>query len=185
MRKIVASLGMSLDGVIEAPWAWPVKDNTEETDSTFWSLVDSSDALLMGRVTFGEFAQYWADEKVIRSEQVKRKPLMDNMQKYVVSSVNIDTSAWANSTLIKDNVAEEITKLKQRPGKNITVPASATLVGWLLHEGLLDELHLFLFPMVLGKGKRLFEEGAGQAVLTLISSQNLNDGIMHLVYRTS
>ena len=86
MRKIVASLGISLDGVIEEPWSWPVKDNTEEMDKAFWSLVDSSDAILMGRVTYEQFAEYWSHEEEVRTEQVKRIPQMEQIRKYVVST---------------------------------------------------------------------------------------------------
>lgn len=184
MRKIIASLSISLDGVIEKPWEWPIKDNTEETDKAFWSLVDSSDALLMGGVTYQEFVEYWSHEEGIRAEQLKRVPLMEQIRKYVVSTT-LKTTEWANTTLIEDNVVEEITKLKQLPGKNITIPASATLVDWLLHQGLLDELHLFLFPLVLGSGKRLFKEETGQTVLKLASLDTLSNGVVHLVYQTN
>ena len=182
MRKIVASLGTSLDGVIGEPWNWPVKDNTEEMDKTFWSLVDSSDTILMGRETYEQFAEYWSHEEGVRTEQVKRIPLMEKIRKYVVSTT-LKTAEWANTTVISGNVAEEITKLKRSSGRNIIIPASATLVEWMLHQGLLDELHLFTFPIVLGSGKRLFKERSGQLVLKLVSADTLSNDIVHLVYR--
>ncbi len=181
MRKIVASLGTSLDGVIAEPWNWPVKDNTDEMDKEFWSLIDSSDAILMGRTTYEQFAEYWSHEEGIRTEQVKRIPLMNKIRKYVVST-SLRTAEWSNTSVISGNVFEEITKLKRESGKDIVIPASATLVEWLLNQGLLDELHLFTFPIVLGNGKRLFKEGSGPLVLRLLSANTLPSDIVHLVY---
>jgi dihydrofolate reductase len=79
-------------------------------------------------------------------------------------------------------MATEITKLKQQPGRNINVSGSGTLVTWLLRQGLLDELHLLVFPVVLGRGKRLFEPGGGQAPLKLAGSQALSTGVLHVTY---
>ncbi len=182
MRKIVASMSVSLDGVMEAPWKWPVKDNTEEVDKMYWALVDAGDVLLMGRVTYEEFAEYWSHEQRVRAEQVRRIPGMKKMRKYVVSST-LRKAEWTNTTLIREHVAEEIAKLKRQPGKDITVPASGTLVEWLLHQGLLDELHLFVFPVILGSGRRLFKEGGGQAILRLTSSDTLSADVLHLIYQ--
>ena len=101
----------------------------------------------------------------------------------VVVSTTLDRAKWQNSTLISGNVAEEISQLKQRPGRNINMSGSGTLVSWLLREGLLDQLDLLQFPVVVGRGKRLFEGEGGQAGLTLAGSQTFSSGVVHLSYQ--
>ena len=90
---------------------------------------------------------------------------------------------WRNSTLIEGDVAEGITKLKEQPGKNIGTTGSATLVRWLLQEGLLDELALLLYPIVVGEGKHLFEDWAGEMPLRLADSKTFGNGVVSLTYR--
>jgi dihydrofolate reductase len=101
----------------------------------------------------------------------------------VVVSTTLDRAKWQNSTLISGNVAEEISQLKQRAGRNINMSGSGTLVSWLLREGLLDQLDLLQFPVVVGRGKRLFEGEGGQAGLTLAGSQTFSSGVVHLTYQ--
>jgi dihydrofolate reductase len=101
----------------------------------------------------------------------------------VVVSTTLDQAKWQNSTLIGGNVAEEISQLKQRPGRNINMSGSGTLVTWLLREGLLDQLDLLLFPVVVGHGKRLFEGECGQAGLKLAASETFSTGVVHLTYQ--
>lgn len=93
------------------------------------------------------------------------------------------TNEWRDSTLIRGDVAGQLSQLKQQPGKNILVIGSAALVRWLLREGLLDELDLLLFPIVTGGGKRLFDGGGGQIPLTLTGSQAYSNGVVHLTYQ--
>ena len=88
-----------------------------------------------------------------------------------------------NCTLIKENVAEEIERLKQQPGKDIEISGSGTLVGSLLQDGLLDELRLMIHPVVVGSGKRLFEESEKQTALDLVDSKNFSTGVVYLTYR--
>jgi dihydrofolate reductase len=107
---------------------------------------------------------------------------MNNFPKVVVSAT-LDRADWQNSTLIAANVAEEITKLKQQPGRNINMSGSGTLVTWLLREGLLDQLDLLLFPVVVGHGKRLFAGEGGQTGLELTGSQTFSTGVVHLTYQ--
>jgi dihydrofolate reductase len=107
---------------------------------------------------------------------------MNNTQKYVVSTTLNDVSAWQNSTLVTGNVVDEIAKLKQQEGGDIGVTGSATLVQWLLREGLLDELHLLVHPITLGSGKRILDEKAGKVPLKLIESRTLPNGVLYLIY---
>src|SRR6266704_1597736 len=106
---------------------------------------------------------------------------MNNTPKFVVSTT-LDKVEWQNSTLITGNFVEEITRLKEQPGKNIAISGSPTLVRWLLREGLLDELHLLVHPIVVGHGKRLFEGEAGQVPLKLVDSKTFSTGVLSLNY---
>jgi dihydrofolate reductase len=102
--------------------------------------------------------------------------------KFAVSTT-LEEVGWNNSTLIQDNVAEEITELKRQPGKDITILGSGTLVRSLLRDNLLDELRLMVHPIVLGSGKRLFEEGGDQKRLELVDSKTFSTGVLYLTYQ--
>jgi dihydrofolate reductase len=177
MRKIVAGLFISLDGVIEAPHTWHFPYFNDEMGATVGAQMAASDAMLLGRVTYEEFAAFWpsapADDPFTA--------VMNNTPKYVVSTT-LDTADWQNTTLINGNIAEEIAKLKQQPGKNIGVTGSAMLVRSLLRENLLDEIVLMVHPIVVGKGKRLFEGEGGQVPLKLIDSRTFGTGVACLTY---
>jgi dihydrofolate reductase len=108
---------------------------------------------------------------------------MNNTPKYVVSKTLEEPLEWNNSTLIKDNVAEEIAKLKQQPGKDISITGSPTLVRSLLADDLLDELRLMVHPIVVGSGKRLFEERGDQKALELVDAQTFSTGVLYLTYQ--
>jgi dihydrofolate reductase len=178
MRKIVAGLFISLDGVVESPDQWHLPYFNEEAGQTVQTQMDAADAMLLGRVTYQEFAGYWptapADDPITAQ--------MNNTPKYVVSTT-LDSADWQNSTLIKGDVAEELARLKQQPGKNIGITGSATLVRSLLREGLLDELHLLVHPIVVGHGKRLFEPEDGTIPLKLTDSRTFSTGVVHLTYQ--
>lgn len=100
-----------------------------------------------------------------------------------MASTTLENAEWENSVLVRGDIAAEITKLKQQPGKNIGVSGSGTLVGWLLRQGLLDELDLLLFPVVVGHGQRLFDSPGNQAALELAQSEAFSTGVVHLTYR--
>ena len=179
MRKIVAGLFISLDGVIERPDQWHFPYFDEEMGEAIGSQMAASDAMLLGRVTYEEFAAYWPNQ----SSEVEMADEMNNTPKLVVSTTLDSVDDWQNSTLIKGNVAEELTRLKQQPGKNIGITGSGTLVRSLLRDGLLDELNLLLHPIVVGKGKRLFENGSAQTPLKLVQSQTFSTGVLSLTYQ--
>ncbi|MGW5627899.1 dihydrofolate reductase family protein [Streptosporangium sandarakinum] len=136
MRKIVAGFFLSLDGVMESPEKWHFPYFNEEMGQAVAAQAAGADAMLLGRATYQEFAGYWptAGDDPMAAQ-------MNETPKYVVSST-LKTLEWQNSTLISGNVTEEIARLKQGPGRDISITGSATLVRSLLREGLLDELRL-------------------------------------------
>jgi len=179
MRKIVAGEFVSVDGVMERADQWHFPSGSDEMGAVVGEQMANSDAMLLGRVTFQEFASFWPSQK---EDEVPGAAHMNDTPKYVVSSTLDDVSAWQNSTLITGDVAAEIAKLKEQPGRDIGVTGSATLVQWLLREGLLDELHLLVHPITLGSGKRILDEKAGRVPLKLIESRNLPNGVLYLIY---
>ena len=179
MRKVTAGLFVSLDGVVESPEKWHFPYFNDEMGEAVVAAISSSDAMLLGRVTYQEFAAYWPG---VSSEDEPFATHMNNTPKYVVSKT-LDKAEWNNSTLISGNVAEEITKLKQQPGKNIGITGSATLVQSLLQDDLLDELGLMIHPVVVGSGKRLFQEGGGPKGLKLVDSMTFSTGVVSLTYQ--
>jgi dihydrofolate reductase len=177
MRKIVAGLFISLDGVIEAANDWIGPWFSPELGQAVGSMIAAQDAMLLGRVTYEEFAAHWPHQAGETADT------MNGTAKYVVSGT-LTSADWKNSTLIPAaTAATEIAELKQRPGKNIGMTGSATLVAWLLREGLLDELHLLVFPVVLGSGKRLFGREGSQVGLRLAASEAFPTGVVHLTYQ--
>jgi dihydrofolate reductase len=178
MRKIVAGLFISLDGVVEAPNTWHFPYFNDEMGAAIGASIEESDAMLLGRVTYQEFADFWPNQ----SADDPFTGIMNNTPKYVVSTT-LNQVDWQNSTLINGNIVEEITKLKNQPGKNINITGSGTLVRSLLRDGLLDELILFQHPIVIGSGKRLFaEEGYPQTPLKLVNSSTFSTGVLNLTY---
>ena len=178
MRKIVAGLFISLDNVYEAPGEWHFPYFNDEMGQSVESQMAASDAMLLGRVTYEEFAGYWPHD----TSDPDLAGYMNNTKKYVVSTT-LDTADWQNTTLIKGNVADELQALKQQPGKNISITGSGTLVRSLLAEGLLDELRLLVHPIVVGSGKRLFEPASKQTPLELVESTTFANGVLCLTYK--
>ncbi|HET6658840.1 MAG TPA: dihydrofolate reductase family protein [Rubrobacter sp.] len=180
MRKVVASELVSLDGVMEKPEEWSFFYSNDEMEEANAAGMASSDAMLLGRVTYEEFAAFWPYQD--RTEQPYTDYLNDT-PKYVVSRTLDEPLEWQNSTLIKGNVAEEVSRLKEQPGKDIGIVGSGALVRSLLAEDLLDELRLMVHPIVLGRGKRPFEEGGDQKALELVDSKTFTTGVLYLTYQ--
>lgn len=179
MRKIVAGEFVSVDGVMEAPEQWHFAYWSDEMGAVVGEQMANADAMLLGRVTWQGFGSYFAGKT---EEEAQGADHMNNTPKYVVSTTLDDASAWQNSTLINGDLADEITRLKEQPGKDIGVTGSATLVQSLLREGLLDELHLLVHPITLGSGKRILDEKAGKVPLKLIESRSLPNDVLYLIY---
>ena len=176
MRKVVAHLFISLDGVIESP-AWTMPYFDEDMEAELSSQLALQDAVLLGRVSYQEWAGYWPT-----SNDEPFATYINNTPKYVVSNT-LEKVEWKNSTLLKGDLAENVIRLKKQPGKNIAVNASPTLVRFLLQLGLLDELRLSLFPVVVGKGKRLFQDGDDQKPLMLVETKTSKSGVVILAYQ--
>jgi dihydrofolate reductase len=180
VRKVVASELVSLDGVMEKPEEWSFFYSNDEMEEANAAGMASSDGMLLGRVTYEEFAAFWPYQD--RTEQPYTDYLNDT-PKYVVSRTLDEPLEWQNSTLIKGNVAEEVSRLKEQPGKDIGIVGSGALVRSLLAEDLLDELRLMVRPIVLGRGKRPFEEGGDQKALELVDSKTFTTGVLYLTYQ--
>ncbi len=183
MRKVVASFFISLDGVVEGPgpeegfelsgWTMPYWD--DEIAKFVQEGMNASDTLLLGRVTYQGFASAFASGTDGDAET------MNSFRKYVVSTT-LQTAEWNNSTLIKGHVPEEVAKLKQQPGKDIAISGSGELVHTLLQHDLVDELNLLVYPVVLGRGKRLFKDG-NRLTLKLVQAKTSSSGVVLLTYR--
>jgi len=181
MRRIVAGLFMSLDGVVESPDKWTFPYFNDEVGQVIQSQMDASDAVLLGRRTYEEWAAYWPDKT---AQDDPFADFINNTPKFVVSTT-LKSVEWRNSTLVTGNLAEEIAKLKRQPGKDIAISGSVTLAGSLLRDRLLDELSLLLNPVMVGTGKRLFEDPSGQVPLKLEESRTLSNGVLALRYETA
>jgi dihydrofolate reductase len=179
MRRVIALELVSVDGVMESPEEWASSYSNDEMEGANAAGMAASDAMLLGRVTYEGLAAFWPN-------QPGGTPMVDyinSVAKYVVSTTLEVPLGWNNSTLIKGDVAEEIAKLKRRPGKDITVIGSGALVRSLLKDGLLDELRLMIHPLVLGSGKRLFEDGEDRKALELVDSKAFGTGVHLIAYR--
>jgi dihydrofolate reductase len=177
-RKIVANFFISFDGVVESPHEWHFPYFNDEMGAAVEAGFESSDTMLMGAKLYGEWSQYWPT-----SEDQPIADTINSTPKYVVSD-SLDKVDWQNTTLIKgDEAADRIRELKAQPGRHIAISGSATLVRWLLKEGLLDELNVLVHPIIVGHGQRLFDESITDQPLELVSSKTFTTGVLHLVYR--
>jgi dihydrofolate reductase len=185
MGKIVVTEFVSLDGVMEDPggaedfkyggWSFEFSRG-DEGDQFKLDETKASDALLLGRVTYEGFADAWP------SRQGDFADKFNNMPKYVVSST-LDDPEWTNSTVLKGDVAEEVSELKQQQDGDIVVHGSAQLVQTLLENDLVDEVRLMVFPVVLGSGKKLFGDTSDKKPLKLADSRVVGDGVTILTYQ--
>lgn len=177
MRQVTAALFISLDGVVEAPDKWQFDLFDQDMAAAMAEAIAQEDTVLMGRVTYQEWAGYWptATDEPYASH-------INNVLKYVVSTT-LDSVDWNNSTLIKGSLAEAVDRLKRQPGKNIGVAGSPTLVRNMLQEGLVDVLTLSVHPVIAGRGRRLFDDWSDLRRLDLIGSQTTRSGVAILTYR--
>jgi dihydrofolate reductase len=178
VRKIIASEFVTLDGVMEDP-SWTFQFSSEEQDRFKFDELAASDALLLGRATYECFAAAWPQ---MEEQTGEYGAWMNGYPKYVVSTT-LEEAEWNNSTLIKENVAEEVSRLKQQPGKDVLIFGSGDLVNTLMRHGLIDEYRLMVFPVVVGSGKRLFREGIDQTALKLVDTKTFGSGVVVLTYQ--
>src|SRR5260370_17353301 len=167
-------LFIAVGGVVEAAQTWHFEYFNDEMGAAVVGMMTGSDAMLLGRQTYDEFASYWpgADPADPTTAQMNGTP------KYVVSTT-LENADWENSTVVSGDVKAELLKLKQ--DKQLGVTGSPTLVRWLLQQGLIDELHLLVHPVAVGAGQRLFEPGE-KVELRLIASTTFSTGVLHMVY---
>ena len=180
MRKVSSGLFISIDGVAEAPNEWQFDVFDSDMGAELGKFMGETDTILLGRVTYQEWAGYWPN--ITDGDDVGFAHFINNTPKYVVSTT-LDKVDWQNSTLIKGNLAEEIKKLKEQPGKNIGVTGSPSLVNSLLQADLLDELTLMVHPVVVSKGKHLFKDGGSLKRMTLVDNKTSSTGVVFLTYR--
>jgi dihydrofolate reductase len=185
MRKVIVSEFLSLDGVMEDPggaegfehggWtrdSWDVAIGKFKYDELF-----AADALLLGRATYEGFAAAWPSQ----SDEAGFADRMNSLPKYVVTS-SLDELEWNNSHRLKGEIAEEVSRLKDQAGKDIVVFGSAKLARSLMKLELIDEYRLLVYPVVLGNGKRLFDDGIS-ATLSLVEAKGFESGVVGLTYR--
>ncbi|GGE98488.1 dihydrofolate reductase family protein [Hymenobacter cavernae] len=176
MRKVIVSEFLSLDGVMEEPM-WTFKFFGEEQASYKLDELLTVDTLLLGRVTYEGFAAAWPS----RTDPQGFADRMNSLPKYVVSSTLSDVE-WQNSHLLGADIVAEVAQLKQQPGQNILVSGSGQLVQTLMQHNLIDEFRLMFFPVVVGRGKRLFKEGS-TADLKLVGSTTFSSNVVVLTYQ--
>jgi dihydrofolate reductase len=171
----------TLDGVVDAPtWTFDFGFDPKMGEA-IKALTDRSHAILLGRTTYEMFEPAWSSRT---EEDDPGAPFFNDTQKYVVSSTLTDPT-WRNSTILGAYDAEAIRRLKTEVDGDIYVSGSATLVGAMLADGLVDELHLFVFPLTRGTGQRLFPEGATPLDLSLAACDQYDNGVIHLGYAPS
>jgi dihydrofolate reductase len=176
--KITVHEFITLDGVIERPtWTFDYPFDPKMGEA-IGALMSTSEAILLGRRTYEEFAPAWSGRT---AEDDPGAPFMNESPKYVVSGT-LQDATWNNSTLLGGYDADAIRSLKNQIDGSIYVSGSGTLVRAMLDDGLVDELHLFVFPLVLGSGKRLFADGGASTKLALTASDAYSSGAVHLAY---
>jgi len=177
MGKIVANFFISLDGVVEAPDQWHFGYFNDEMGAVLGAGMETSAAFLMGRQLYTEWSEFWPTA----GDDMDFKEFINNHPKYVVSD-SLESADWSNTTLLRgDEAAERLTELKAELDGDLTMSGSATTVRWLLANDLLDELHLLLHPIAVGKGHRLFEDSP-TTPLRLTRNDRLSTGVLHLTY---
>jgi dihydrofolate reductase len=186
VRKIVVTEFISLDGIFEDPGGaenykhggWTRAYWSDEIGKIKFAELMAADAHLLGRVTYEGFAKAWPNAK----DTGEFGDRMNNLPKYVISTT-LQKAEWNNSTIIKENVPEAISKLKQQPGQDILVAGSGQLVRTLNQHGLVDEYHLLVYPVVLGSGKRFFKDENDMLSLKLVEAKPVGSSVVYLVYQ--
>jgi dihydrofolate reductase len=178
MRKVFSGLFASIDGVVESPNEWqPAFD--EQMGVALGAMLDGQDAILLGRNTFTQWAQYWPT-----STDEPFAGFVNKTQKYVASTTLTSVDHWANSTLIKGSVVNFIRELREQDGGKIGVSGSPTLVKSLIDAGVLDELTLVISPVVAGGGrKRLFPADSPPSTFELVEATSTSTGAIIATYR--
>ncbi len=184
MSRLIVSEFLTLDGVMEDPggaekferggWAFQFQRGPEGDKFKMDEMLNAG-ALLLGRLTYEEFARAWP------SRTGEFADMMNGMPKHVVSTT-LQAPTWNNTSIIKGNIAEEVRRLKAQPGKDILVAGSGRLVQTLLQNDLVDEYRLMIFPVILGKGRKLFRDGYDQVPLKLVEARTVGEGVQTMIF---
>lgn len=186
-RDLIVTENITIDSVVDATGDWFVPSGSEDPDHvTEMRAVEArlratADAVLVGRLTFEAFRGYWPRQT---DDTTGVTDYLNRVDKYVISST-LEEPGWAGTTVLRGDVADEVAALKDRPGGDIVTTGSITLVHALGRAGLVDEYRLFVYPVVLGQGRRLFEGPAERHELTLVETHAFTSGIVLLRYRAS
>jgi dihydrofolate reductase len=186
MARIVVSNNVTLDGVVQDPTGeegfrqggWFAQVGANDREGFAEAALDEAlraEAFLFGRRTYEYLASRWPTRTGPLADRLKSLP------KYVVSSI-LDAPEWDNTMILKGDVVEEISELKQQPGGEIVVPASRQLVRTLIEHDLVDEFRLLVYPFVLGSGERLFGETNDRLALYLVDNRTIGDDLVYVVY---
>jgi dihydrofolate reductase len=187
MRKLVVTENVSLDGVIEASEGW--FGPTGSSDGIDYSDVDqalrdqreAADAIVLGRVTFIQMRDYWS---TLSEDKTGNAAYLNAVSKYVFSST-METPEWERTIVLKGDLRDEIQHLKSLPGKDIVATGSIKLVHGLIDSSLVDEYRLFVYPTVVGRGKRLFTTSVDIEKMKLLETRQFNSGVVLLRYQTN
>ena len=181
MSTLSASFFISLDGVVEAPEAWHFPYFNDEMAAVVGRSIAPSDAFLLGRRTYEEWAAYWP------AQDSAHDPLASalNGKPKFVASRSLEHAAWQNSTVLQGDGVDGARELKRRGDGEIAISGSATLVRSLLAAGVVDELRLMVHPIVVGRGARLFDGSSPRQALELVESQTFATGVLNLTYRSA
>ncbi|MFI7002045.1 dihydrofolate reductase family protein [Nocardia sp. NPDC050175] len=175
MRKIISSLFVSADGVAEAPQTWHSPYFNDEMGAAIGTAMATSDAMLLGRVQYEEFAAHWPTSDDEFAE------FMNNQKKYVVTNT-LTQADWNNTEIITGDVQAGLETLKASEGGDLAITGSLTLVQSLLRTGLLDQLQLFVHPVIVGKGARWFDNLDDSIEVKLASLETFSTGVINQIY---
>jgi dihydrofolate reductase len=178
MRKLVVAEFVSLDGVAHAPETWHFPYLNDQMFAAMGESAGDCDTMLLGRVTYESYAGAFAD--TAPGDPVGE---MMNRPRKVVASRTLTALSWRNSELLAGDAIEAVAALKDRPGGTILTTGSLAFVDELLAADLVDEFNLLVHPVVIGKGRRLFEDGGPAVALELVRSTSFSTGVVHQIYR--
>jgi dihydrofolate reductase len=182
MSKITASLFIALDGVVDEPQDWHFPYFNDEMGEAVTANQGVADIMVFGRKTYDSFAGAWPEREAAGEEDAQFAKALGDMRKIVASNQKLEFT-WRNSEQLHGDLVETVRALKDDPSSgHIALSGSVSVVRQLLPARLIDELHLFVHPIAVGKGMRLFEDGGPAVPLKLISSQTFATGVLHLVY---
>jgi dihydrofolate reductase len=183
-RKLVVTENMTVDGVIDATEGWfsPADDgDSSDLVATLRDFMKAQDALVLGRVTFESFREYWPRQT---GDTTGITAHLNQVQKYVLSST-LEDPQWENSAVLNGDLVEEVRALTNQAGGEIGVTGSISVVWKLIDAGLVDEYRLFVYPTILGHGRRLFDSQSTRPNLELVDTKTFRAGVVLLIYRAA